>query len=174
MLAVVAALSVFGGCRRAAPVDAPAGNEATMAALGTVRALHHEADVYEDGNRLERASDAMRRVLALPLPAGLAEREDVRADAWGRLAEFSIRSHRAGEALAIADEALRATRRESVLQARLLMVRGQALRVLAEAAAASGDAATAARQREMALASLEQSIEVNGRILRRLTDGGAR
>lgn len=173
-LALALALASGVGCkpRDTAGVDR-AHAEASMAALGAARALHHEADVYEGAGDFERASGAMRRVLALPL-SNFEEAEDVRADAWGRLAELDLRRDRPDESLSHVDEGLRATPHESVLQARLHMVRGQALRVLSERATAAGDTATATRRREEALAALERSIEVNGRILGRLTDGGRR
>ncbi len=162
------------GCGKGTPAADRARVEASMAALGTARALHHEADVYEGAGDFERASDAMRRVLALRLPRGFDEAEDVRADAWGRLAELDLRRDQPEQALAHVDEGLRATPHESVLQARLYMVRGQALRTLAERATASGDQAAATRRREEALSALERSIEVNSRVLGRLTDGGRR
>lgn len=172
LLFVTASLVACGEGRRA-PVDR-GRVEASMAALGTVRALHHEADVYEGAGQFAQASQAMRRVLDLPLPQGFDEAESVRADAWGRLAELDLRRDAPDDALAHVDEGLRATPHESVLQARLFMVRGQALRALAERAAGASDGATAALRREEALAALERSIEVNGRILGRLTDGGRR
>jgi tetratricopeptide (TPR) repeat protein len=172
MLLAVASLAACGEARRA-PADR-GRVEASMAALGTVRALHHEADVYEGAGQFAQASQAMRRVLDLRLPQGFGDAESVRADAWGRLAELDLRRDAPDEALARVDEGLAATPRESVLQARLFMVRGQALRALAERAAGAGDGALAARRREEALAALERSIEVNGRILGRLTDGGPR
>ncbi|MFO0602432.1 MAG: hypothetical protein U0324_04620 [Polyangiales bacterium] len=165
-------LVALGACDRRP--DARRVDEATMALLGTARALHHEADVYESTGDFARASQAMERVLALRLPPTFAEAEDVRADAWGRLAELDLRRDDPARALARADEALAATRHESVLQARLHMVRGQSLRALADRAAAAHDDALAARRREEALAALERSIAVNERILRRLAPGGRR
>jgi tetratricopeptide (TPR) repeat protein len=175
VFALALSLASVVGCnpRGTAGVDRTHA-EAEMAALGAARALHHEADVYEGAGDFERASNAMRRVLALPLPRGFSEAEDVRADAWGRLAELDLRRDRPDESLSHVDEGLRATPHESVLQARLFMVRGQALRVLSERASATGDSATATRRRDEAIAALDHSIEVNGRILGRLTDGGQR
>lgn len=172
-IALAVGLSVAPGCAKSHAPEPPS-REAAMAVLGTVRALHHEADVYESTGDFERAANAMRRALAVPLPAGLAEADDVRADAWGRLAELDLRRERPDEALAHADEGIRNTPRESVLQARLYMVRGQCLRALADRATQQGDGVTAARRRDEALAALEHSIEVNGRILRGLTEGGRR
>ncbi len=174
-LSLALALALFSGCAKPADHSADRAQvEASMAVLGTARALHHEADVFEGAGDFERAQGAMRRVLALQIPAGLAEGEDVRADAWGRLAELDLRRDHPDDALAHSDEGLRATPHESVLQARLHMVRGQALRTLAERASTAGDTATASRRREEALTALERSIDINTRILGRLTNGGRR
>jgi tetratricopeptide (TPR) repeat protein len=168
---VFALMIALGACTRSPGPDRR-GDEAAMAVLGVARALHHEADVYESSGDFERATQAMQRVLALQLPAEFAEAEDVRADASGRLAELLLRRTRPDEALTEIERALREAPHESVLQARLYMVRGQAHRMLAERASTASDAATATRHREAALTALEHSIEVNTRILRRLTDAG--
>ncbi len=172
LLALLTLLVALTACRRSP--DPHRAGEVTMALLGTARALHHEADVYEGTGDFVRASQAMERVLALRLPGDFAGAEDVRADAWGRLAELDLRRNDPDRALARVDEALAATRRESVLQARLYMVRGQTLRTLADRAAGAHDEPTAARRRDEALAALERSIAINARILRRLTPGATR
>lgn len=160
-------------CRPRATRSAQPPNEATVALLGTVRALHHQADVYEHAGDLERASAAVERVLAQEYPAGFGEAEEVRVDAYGRLSELSLRRNRLDEALSLADTGLREARRESVLRARLLMVRGECLSRLADRAREAQDAEAAARYRDEALRSLEDSIALNQRVLRRvLGDGG--
>ena len=148
-------------------------DEATTALLGSVRALHQQADVYEHAGEFPRAAEAVRRVLALPLPRELPEYEDVRADAYGRLAELSLRAGSPDDALSHTDTGLAETTRESVLRARLLMVRGQCLGALAERDRERGDTAGAARRREEAIQVLERSIGMNQRILARALDGGA-
>jgi tetratricopeptide (TPR) repeat protein len=170
------AMAPMAGCRRAAdPGNDRETIERSMAILGTVRALHHEADVYESNGQFDLASHAIQRVIDLRLPESLSEAEDVRADAWGRMAELDLRRQRPDEALAHTDQGLRAAPHESVLQARIYMVRGQALRALADRAAATADStATATRLREEALTALEHSIEINTRILGRLTPGASR
>jgi tetratricopeptide (TPR) repeat protein len=148
-------------------------DEATTALLGSVRALHHQADVFEHAGDLERAAEAVRRVLALPLQRALPEYEDVRADAYGRLAELALRRGAPDDALGLTDTGLAEAPRESVLRARLLMVRGQCLGALANRARERGDSAAEVRRREEAIAVLEQSIAMNQRILARALDGGA-
>ncbi|MBI5515478.1 MAG: hypothetical protein HY909_16985 [Deltaproteobacteria bacterium] len=147
-------------------------DEATMAALGTVRALHHEADVYEATGDYARAAHPIRRILALQLPASMLEGEDVRADAFGRLAELLLHDGNPSEALALTETGLREARRESVLRARLFLVRGQVLAELGTRAEREGRRDEAERRRAEALAAYETSIELNQRILGRLTDGG--
>lgn len=170
-LAAVCALAL--GCGNAsAPETTP--DEAVMAALGTVRALHHEADVFESAGDLDRASQAIRRVLAIEFPRGMAESEDLRTDAYGRLAELSLRRGAADECLSLASTGVHDAHRESVLKARLWMVRGQCLGALADRAQQSGDATGASQRRTEALQALETSIEMNQRVLRRITDGGQR
>jgi hypothetical protein len=172
--AVALGAALLTGCA-AQPADrgvAPS-NEAVMAMLGTVRALHHEADVFEGAGDFERATGAVRRVLALDFPRNMAEAEDLRADAYGRLAELALRRAAPDEALSLADTGLRDTRREGVLRGRLMMVRGQSLGALADRAHAASDEVAAGRLREQAVEALEASITLNQRLLRRLADGGA-
>jgi tetratricopeptide (TPR) repeat protein len=147
-------------------------DEATMAVLNTARALHHEADVFESAGDLAAASRAIERVLALRIPPGVEEAEDIRADAWGRLGELALMADAPDRALAHANTGLRDTRRESVLQARLYVVKGRALRMLAERAEAAGDPTTAQSRRREAIDALETSIQINQRVLGRLIDGG--
>lgn len=152
-----------------------ASNEAVMATLGTVRALHHQADVFENAGDFARARGAVERVLQLSFPPEMAEREDLRLDATGRLAELDLRLGDADGCIARATQGLAEARRESVLQARLMMVRGQCASALADRAQAAQNASLAARHRERALSDLEQSIAVNTRVLRRaLGPQGAR
>ncbi len=172
--AAALALCLLGGSSMDGARHGPApSNEAVMAVLGTVRALHHEADVFEGAGDFERATGAVRRILALDFPRNMAEAEDLRADAYGRLAELALRRAAPDEALALADTGLRDTRREGVLRARLMMVRGQSLGALADRAHAAGDEPGASRFRSQALEALEASIALNQRLLRRLADGGA-
>lgn len=172
VVALVVAFALAVGCDPNVGQSGPS-DEATMAVLGTARALHHQADVYEGAGDYERAAQSIERVLALPFPRGMAEAEDLRADAYGRLAEIALRAGAPDQSLARANTGIADARRESVLRARLFMVRGQALGALADRAAASGDTNGAAQRRAEAITSLETSIEINQRVLHRLVDGGA-
>ncbi len=149
-------------------------DEATIAILNTARALHHEADVYESAGDFNAATQAIQRVLALRIPPTVAEAEDIRVDAWGRLAEISLTADDPDAALAHANSGLQDSHHESVLRARLHLVRGRALRALAQRATTSGDTTTAEARRREALDALETSVEINQRVLNQLSDGGSR
>lgn len=176
ILTVTLVFTVVGtlhGCAPQSPSNSPP-DEATMAILGTVRALHHEADVYEHAGDFTRASQAVRRVLAIDYPRGMLEAPDLRADAWGRLAELSLRGNKPDDSLSQANTGLEAPAPDSVFRARLLMVKGQALGALSDRARALHDTATADGLRDQALTALEASISMNQRVLARVTDGGSR
>ena len=175
-LATIAVFALLASGCAAGRDDAnrPPPNEAVLALLGNARALHHEADVYEGAGDYARAADAVRRILGMEIPRSMAEAEDLRADAYGRLSELALRRAAPDEALSLADTGLRDTHRESVLRGRLLRVRGQSLAAMADRAHAAGDEAAATRYRGDAIAALEDSIALNARIVARLTHGGAR
>lgn len=177
ILALSAALGLAGaqpGCGAQAVEPGPSLDESTMALLTAARALHHEADVFESSSDFAAAQRAVQRVLALRAPASVREIEDVRVDAFARVAELSLRLDDPEAALERADEGLREARRESVLKARLLLVRGRALRALADRAQQRGDSEGAAARRREAIDALEQSIHMNERVLDAALDGGVR
>lgn len=171
LLGLMLLAGAAGGCAQRGELSTQ--DEGTTALLGAVRALHHQADVFEHAGDLERAADAVRRVLALPVPRALPEYEDIRADAYGRLAEISLRRNAPDDALSLTETGLSEATRESVLRARLLMVRGQCLGALADRDRERGDRASETRRRDEAIQVLEQSIAMNQRILARALDGGA-
>jgi tetratricopeptide (TPR) repeat protein len=148
-------------------------DEATMAILNTARALHHEADVFESAGDYPAATHAIERVLALRIPPGVEEAEDIRVDAWGRLGEIALEANDPDRALANAETGLRDSHRQSVLTARLYVVKGRSLRALADRAQASGDTVSAEARRRDAIEALEASIRINQRVLGRVLDGGS-
>jgi hypothetical protein len=172
-LALVLALCALAGCGpRRAESCARQVDDATIAVLNTARALHEQADIFEAAGDYPAATRAIERVLALHFPHEVEESEDVRADAWGRMAELALAAHDPDRALANANTGLQDSHRDSVLRARLYVARGRALRALSERAQAAGDSATADARRNDALSSLTTSIEINQRVLGTLLDGG--
>jgi hypothetical protein len=177
LLLLLATLLVMGlgvGCENRHGASSRDLDETTMAVLNTARALHHEADVYESAGDYNAASQAIERVLALHIPPSVAEAEDIRVDAWGRLAEIALEADDPDRALAHANAGLQDSHRESVLRARLYVVKGRALRALADRAARSADTTTADARRREAIDALETSIQINQRVLGHLLDGGTR
>ncbi|MEO7092838.1 MAG: hypothetical protein ABI175_06275, partial [Polyangiales bacterium] len=63
-------------------------DEALLAYLSTARALHHEADLFEDKNDLPGAVGALERLLAKTPPRRGPEVDEVIADTRARLAEL--------------------------------------------------------------------------------------
>lgn len=184
LLACVALGSLPAGCERSsAPRERSAvlRDDATMAVLNAARALHHQADLLEASGDYAGATRAIERVLTLAIPSTVEEGPEIRLDAQGRLAELSLSAREPDAALRRCDEVLREGGRESVLLARIHLVRGRALRALSErAGAADGglappgdDGGRAASLRAAAIEALERSIEMNQRVLARAGDGGA-
>ncbi len=171
-IALFVALTLCLACVRKGEPSERQLDEATMALLTTARALHHEADVFEAAGDHASARAAIERVLALRFPGAVDEAEDVRADAWGRLGEIALAAEDPDRALGNANTGLQDSRRDSVLRARLYVVRGRALRRIADRAQQNGDPTTAASRRREAIDALETSIRVNQRVLRRIFDGG--
>lgn len=174
LLVALLGTSLTVGCDYRRSTATRDSDEATMAILLTARALHHEADVYEAQGDFANATQAIERVLALRIPPTVLEAEDIRVDAWGRLAEISLMADEPDRALAHANTGLHDSHRESVLQARLYVVKGRALRALAERATTAGDTTTADARRREAIDALETSVEINQRVLAHLLDGGTR
>ncbi len=172
-LALCVSLS-FGatGCGANGPDSSASLDEATMALLSAARALHSEADMYENNHDYAQATQAIERVLALRAPTAVREVQDVRVDASGRLAELALRSDDPDAALARVDVGLREAQRDSVLKARLYLVRGRALRLLSERAHTAADLPLETRRRNEAIEALEQSIRMNEHVLAVALDGG--
>ncbi len=174
LLATMLVIGVSTGCEKGHGTSSRDLDETTMAVLNTARALHHEADVYESAGDFNAASQAIERVLALRIPPSVAEAEDIRVDAWGRLAEIALMADDPDRALAHANAGLQDSHHESVLRARLYVVKGRALRALADREAHAGDTTTADARRREAIDALETSIQINQRVLGHLLDGGTR
>jgi hypothetical protein len=172
--ALALAVACLLGCARRSRTTEPSLDDATIALLSSARALHHEADLFEASGDLAAARGAVERVLGLPAPHAVRETEDVRVDAFGRLAELSLRAGDPARSIDRVAEGLREARRDSVLKARLHLVRGRALRALSESLQSRGDSAGASARRAEAIAALEASIQMNERVLRAALDGGAR
>jgi len=160
------ALALLAGCARAP-------DQALLSAIGTAEALQHQADELEARGDRAAAIERARAALDVPFPAGAPERQDVRLDAWGRIAELELGR---GEDAA-AEEAVRAglgeASRRSYFEARLFVVLGRIHRARATAARAAHDEDAARRESDAALEALERSIAINAEVLG-IDPGGGR
>ena len=172
VLLALAMSATFAACDGRRGQSARELDDTTMAILTTARALHHEADVFESAGEFDHAAEAIERVLALRIPPSVEEAEDIRIDAWGRLGEIALMAGAPERALAHANTGLRDSHRETVLRARLYVVKGRALRALADQARTAEDSTTAQARRREAIDALETSIQINMRVLGRISDGG--
>jgi hypothetical protein len=148
------------GVRAVRPID-----ERLLAALGVAQGLQRQADVLEAQGDRSAARAKVGEVLAIDFPAGAPEREAVRLDAFGRLAELHLEDGDVAEAERTVAAGLRESTRPSYFRARLYHVRGRVHERLAADARARGDADAAAREARAALDWLERGIEENRVVL---------
>jgi hypothetical protein len=139
--------------------------QALLAALGTAQALQHEADEREARGEITEAIATVERVLEVPFPAAAPEREDVRLDAWGRIAELDLARADDVQAEEAARTGLAEATRDSYFRARLHVVMGRIHQARAERLRAAGDADGARAESESALSELESSIDINAAVL---------
>lgn len=159
-------LASIAGCSSQQGTDSrPLASQALLSAIGTAQALQHESDVHEARGEVALAIESARRVLDVPFPSGAAEREDVRLDAFGRIAELELSRSDTGAAETQANLGLSESTRDSYFRARLHVVLGRVHEVRAEHLRETGDEAGARTESEAALDELEQSIAINRVVL---------
>jgi hypothetical protein len=163
---VVFALVLAAGCASQADRSAsPLASQALLSALGTATALQHESDVHESRGQIDQAVESARRVLDVPFPSGAAEREDVRLDAYGRMAELELGRGDLETALTQANAGLAESTRDSYFRARLHVVLGRVHEQRADHLRESGDDTGAHTEAEAAIDELERSIAINRVVL---------
>ena len=92
VLLALVALATLPACRN--DDDAPPIDTELVAYLSEARAFHHVANLAEDGGDLEKAANALDRLVAARRPhpeRKAAEIEEVLADAYARLAELRLK-----------------------------------------------------------------------------------
>ena len=156
-IVILAACSACAGPR--------AQPEALLAALGTAQALQHEVDEREAQGEITEAIAAAERVLVVPFPDGAPEGEDVRLDAWGRIAELNLGRADDVRAESAATSGLAESTRDSYFRARLHLVLGRIEQSRAERLRELGDANGARAASERAISELETSITINSHVL---------
>ena len=180
--ALLLALVVPLGCAnrdRAVPTDRGAQpleaiDAPLLAYLSAARALHHEADLAEDGNDPSGALAALERLIALRPPRAAPEIDEVLADTRSRLADLRSGLGDFDGAEREIDAGLVVAPRRTYFRGHLFEVRGLIEERRAKALTASGDRAGGSRAKEEAMRAYEQAIEVQGAVIRQgARDGGA-
>jgi hypothetical protein len=157
---------VLAGCGSDAPrreVGPP--SQALLASIGTAQALQHESDTYAERGDVDQAMSSAHRVLDIPFPTGAPEREDVRLDAYGRMAELELDRDALTAAEAHVSAGLAEVTHESYFGARLHLLLGRIHEARAAARREASDEDGARAESQLALDELEQSIAINRVVL---------
>lgn len=162
--ALVATLAA--GCGSDAPQSSrQAPSQALLSAIGTAQALQHESDEHEARGEIPLAIESARRVLDVPFAPSAPEREDVRLDAYGRIAELELGRGDASAAETQANLGLAESTRDSYFRARLHVVLGRVHQSRAAHLRETGDDTAARTESEAAIDELERSIAINRVVL---------
>jgi predicted negative regulator of RcsB-dependent stress response len=146
-------------------------DEALMLSLSQAKNFHHKARVYMSDGQLPLATDAVRKILAIELPAGAPEAEDVRLDARAMLAKLLVAQGQVDAAMSVVDEGLASSTRESFFVANLYTVKGEVLQAQAELLVSTGEPGDAERAREVrkqAIVAFDKSIAINEALQKRI------
>lgn len=181
LAAVVVLAAALGACsrgideRRRAPNVCPCADAGTpidpvlLAFLARARTAHHLADGFEEGHEIERAIDALHRVIDGPIPGAAhpaAEVREVLADTRARLADLSSQLGRFDEAARQVDVGLGAVPETSFYRGHLFEVRGVLEQRRAKALRAAGDETAARAAERRAVEASETSMEIQAEVIR--------
>lgn len=164
MIALASACSASG----------PDASAELLVALGIAEGLQEQAAELEATGDVAGAIRAVRQVLEVPFPAGSTDREDVRLDAYGRIAELELARGDHAAALAAIEAGRGEASRDSYFHARLLIALGRVQRASAAARREAGDAEGARVASRQAIGALEQSIAMNQRVLAAISERSRR
>lgn len=139
----------------------------TMAYLSMARAIHHEANLHEDGSP-EKALAAMDRLIAAERPknaTAIPEVEEVLADAYARSAELAIRVGDADRGGRYVKDGLAHAPAESYFRGHLLEVDGllEEARAMSLRDAGKPEEAEAAKRR--AIEKLEAAVKMQQSVI---------
>ena len=179
MLALVVRFAATPACSR--PEGADDGTQVVdtqiMAFLSEARALHHEANLKEEGGDVIGAIGAIERLVAAkrPHPERKApEVEEVLADAYARLAELRLKKGDLDPAAGAVKSGLEHVAEATYFRGHLVEVQGLVEEARAGKLADAGHAAEAARAREHAIQLLEEVVKIQDQVIQRsLADGGS-
>ncbi len=178
VFAIAVAFGAFG-CDRSRDSDAGVAVVAVdtelAAFLSAARALHHEANVHEQGDDLRAAAMAVSRVPQLSRPRkGQPEVDEVLADAYARLADVRLRLGDIDGAASAAAEGLGYAAQPTYFRGHLLEVQGTIEETRASRLADGGARDQANAARKAAIVAFEQAVLVQEQVIKALADGGAK
>ncbi len=187
LLASAVAFGVVPACSRhegggVADDGTPVDTE-IMAFLSEARALHHEANLKEEGGDLAGAVNAIERLVAArrphperkgAVPLYPPEIEEVLADAYARLAELRLKRGELDPAALAVKSGLEHVAEATYFRGHLVEVQGLVEEARAEQLADAGNAAEAAKARERAIQLLEEVVKIQDQVIQRSLgkDGG--
>lgn len=145
-----------------APVD-----EALLAYLSTARSLHHEADLAEDAQEIEKAIHALERIVATVQPRKALEINEVLADTYARLGDLRSRLGHFEAAHRDVDQGVRMATEHTYFSGHLFEVRGLIEERHSKKLAEQGKKGDAAQARERAIKAYEQAIAEQNLVIQR-------
>jgi len=135
-----------------------------LSALGVAEGLQRRADELEALGDLSAAAASVEAIFAIAFPTGASDRQDVRLDAYARLGELALAGGDLEAAHAAIARGEAEADRDSYFHARLLLTRGRIEQAQAAALREVND--PNARDASLrAIATLEESIDMNQRVL---------
>lgn len=151
----------------ATPIDPP-----VMAFLSAARALHHEADLEQQGGDVAGAVKTLERLVRMPAPRAV-EVDEVLADGYARLAELRLQQGDLSGADHDVQLGLGHVQGATYFRGHLLEVGGLVEEARAGALADAGQAAQASEAKTKAMALLEEAVHVQEQVIdHALADGG--
>jgi tetratricopeptide (TPR) repeat protein len=172
-------LLLASGCKsaseRACGQDTAVVDLALVAYLSQARALHHEADLFEDAGDLEAALRAMARIGQLPLADGTklapVEVREVKADALARTAELELKRGNLDAAQRHVEAGLQLAREDSYYRGHLYELLGRVEQARFRKAS-DPKSAEAQEAKKRALAALEESLRIQAKVVQSLDGAG--
>ena len=180
LLALGLGFAATPGCSRhdgSADDGTAAVDTEIMAFLSEARALHHQANLAEEGSDLAGAIRAMDRLVTARRPhpeRKTPEVEEVLADAYARLAELRLKKGELDSAAVAVKSGLEQVAEATYFRGHLIEVQGLIEEAWAAQLADAGRAEEAKQARERAIQLLEEVVKIQDQVIQRslAKDGG--
>ena len=179
--AIVMAFVLAIGCARdgAEQGGAPPIDTEVMAYLSEARALHHQANLKEEGGDVPGAIHAMERLVAARRPhpeTKMPEVEEVLADAYARLAELELKRSGLPAASKAIESGLAHAPEPTYFRGHLVEVQGLVMEAKVEELKDAGKKEEADEARKKAIQLLEEVVKIQDQVIQKSLsgrDGGA-